>query len=109
LFESQVGWHEGEHSIWPWTEYLLEVLSEAYGDFEARVAAARDGRSKQERVREQILESGPATFRFRELKLALPGVSDATFRLVLDELRRQGRVRSEGHGPGAVWIRNPSP
>jgi Fic family protein len=108
LFESQVDWHEGGHSIWPWTEYLLEVLSEAYDDFEARVAAAGAGKSKQQRVREQILENGPASFKFRELKPTLPGVSDATVRLVLNELRRQGLVRTEGRGAGAVWIRDRS-
>lgn len=107
LLQSQVGWHERAHSIWPWTEYLLEVLGEAYDDFEARVAAAGAGERKQERVRSQILEIGPARFRFRELKLAMPGVSDATLRLVLSQLREQGLVRTEGRGAGAVWIRNP--
>jgi Fic family protein len=106
LYQSQVDWHEGEHSIWPWTRYLLEVLTEAYDDFEARVASAGAGKSKQARVREQILEAGPDRFKFRELKPALPDVSDATLRLVLNELRKEGRVRSDGRGAGAIWIRN---
>ncbi len=108
LLESQVKWHDGEHSIWPWTEYLLEVLSEAYDDFEARVAAAGAGKSKQERVRQQILQSGPVRFKLRELKLAVPDISDATVRIVLNELRQQGLVRTEGRGAGAVWIRTPT-
>lgn len=106
LFESQLNWHEGTHSIWPWTEYLLTVLSEAYDDFEARIAAAGAGKSKQERVREHILEAGPDRFKFREVKVAVPGVSDATVRLVLNELKQQRLVRTEGRGAGAVWIRD---
>ncbi|MGI8730924.1 MAG: Fic family protein [Solirubrobacteraceae bacterium] len=108
LRESQRAWPERGHSIWPWTEYLLEVLSEAYDDFEARVAAAAPGKSKQQRVREQILETGPTRFKLRELKLALPDVSEATIRLVLDELRQQRLIRTEGRGVGAVWIRAPA-
>jgi len=105
LHESQLGWHQGEHSIWPWTQYLLEVLSDAYDDFEARVASAGAGKSKQERVRERIIEAGPERFKFRDLKLALPDISDATLRLVLNELRDERLLRTEGRGAGAVWIR----
>lgn len=105
LRASQDGWHDREHSIWPWTQYLLEVLTEAYDDFEARVAAAGAGQTKQGRVREHVLNSGPDRFRFRDLKAALPGVSDPTLRLVLNELRDEGILRTEGRGAGAVWIR----
>lgn len=105
LERSQRDWHEGRHSIWPWTEYLLEVISEAYEHFEERVAAAGTATTKQARVREQILERGPGEFRFRDLKAALPDVSDPTLRLVLNELRDAGLIRASGKGPGSVWIR----
>lgn len=105
LYESQRAWHEAEHSIWPWAEYLLTVLTEAYDDFEAKVAAAGEGKSKQERVRQQVLSDGPGRFTFRELTAALPGVSDPTVRLVLNELRDEGALRTDGRGAGAVWIR----
>lgn len=102
---SQRNWHEGRHSIWPWTQYLLEVISEAYEDFEARIASAGTASTKQARVREQVLERGPSEFRFRDLKAALPDVSDPTLRLVLNELRDAGLIRASGKGPGARWIR----
>ncbi len=107
LYESQVGWHEGAHSIWPWTEYLLRVLAEAYDDFESRAAAAGSGQTKQERVRDYVLRAGPPRFRFRELKAAQPDISDPTLRLVLNQLRDQGRLRTEGRGAGATWVRVP--
>ena len=74
----------------------------------AEVAAAGAGKRKQERVRQQILQLGPARFKLRELKLALPDISEATVRIVLNELRQQGLVRTEGRGAGAVWIRTPT-
>lgn len=104
LYDSQVGWHQGEHSIWPWTRYLLEVLAEGYSDFEARAAAASSGRTKQERVREHILGSGPASFRFRDLKAAFPDLSEPTLRIVLNQLRDERLLRSEGRGASARWF-----
>jgi Uncharacterized conserved protein len=104
LYESQRNWHEGEHDIWPWISYLTRILAEAYDDFERRVAAEGPNRgSKQDRVRAYILAQAPEEFRRRDVERALPGVSLATIRLVLNELRDTGKVRSQGSGPGARW------
>jgi len=106
LYESQRGWHTGEHTIWPWISYLASILAGAYDDFEQRVAQARDTvGSKQDRVRTHILEQAPAEFRRRDIERALPGISPATVRLVLNELREQGRITVDGGGPGARWRR----
>jgi hypothetical protein len=106
LYESQRGWHEGEHTIWPWTSYQARVLSGAYDDFEQRVAAEGENtKSKQERVRDYILGQAPKEFRRRDIERALSGISPATIRLVLNELRDAQRIRPEGSGPGARWHR----
>jgi Fic family protein len=107
LYDSQQGWHAGEHTIWPWISYLASILTVAYDDFEASVATARETTgNKQERVRKHILEQAPPQFRRRDLERALPGVSVATIRLVLNELRDEGRIAVDGAGPGARWRRN---
>ncbi len=106
LYDSQRGWHQAEHSIWPWITYFGEILVSAYEDFEERVAAARSqSGSKRVRVREHILEHAPSEFRRRDIERALPGISDATVRLVLAELREEGRIEAEGAGRGARWRR----
>jgi Fic family protein len=107
LYDSQQGWHDGEHTIWPWVSYLASVLSVAYDDFEASVAAARHiVGNKQERVRNYILEQAPLEFRRRDIERAMHGVSLATIRLVLNELRDEGRISVVGAGPGARWRRS---
>jgi Fic family protein len=107
LEQSQRGWHTEEHSIWPFAAYLASVLAESYEDFESRVAASRaqDGMSKQDRVRHWVLNAAPGEFRFRDVRKAVPGVSDPTIRLVLRALKSEGRVESEGTGAGAGWRR----
>jgi Fic family protein len=106
LYDSQRNWHEGVHTIWPWTTYLAQLVADSYDDFERRVAAAGTSTgSKQDRVRDHILNRAPSSFRKRDVERALPGISPATVRLVLNELRDAGRIAVEGSGPGARWQR----
>lgn len=106
LYESQRGWHQAEHTIWPWITYFCAILASAYEDFEKRVAAARSqSGNKRERVREHVLEHAPGEFRRRDVERALPGISDATVRLVLAELREEGKIEARGAGRGARWRR----
>lgn len=107
LEESQRGWHEGEHTIWPWTEYLLRILADSYEDFESRVAAGRGSETgnKQERIRRWALQEAPAEFKIGDVRRAIPGVSDPTIRLALRAMRDEGLLAAESVGRGARWRR----
>ncbi|MGH2444890.1 MAG: Fic family protein [Candidatus Limnocylindria bacterium] len=111
LIASQQGWHEGTHDVWPWTEYLVGILTDAYDDFELRVASLRNlaGLSKQARVREYVLHQAPEVFRLRDIRAALPGISDPTIRIALNELRNEHRVAIDeaigASGPRTAWRR----
>jgi Fic family protein len=107
LEQSQRHWYEGEHSIWPWTEYLIAILAESYEAFEGRVAAGRGSETgtKQERIRRWALHEAPAEFRLRDVRRAIPGVSDPTIRLALRALRDEGRLEALGVGKAAKWRR----
>jgi len=107
LYQSQRQWHEGEHSIWPWIDYLVITLGEAYDDFEQRLASRRNlgSLSKQERVREYVLHHAPRVFRMRDIRAALPGISDQTIRLVLRSMRTGGLIApvDATGGPASAW------
>ncbi len=106
LYKSQRNWHEARHDIWPWISYLAQILAGAYDDFQARVVAAAESEgSKQERVRRYMLEEAPLEFRRRDIEGALPEVSSATVRLVLNALRDEGEIAPLGGGPSARWRR----
>ena len=81
-------------------------LASSYDDFEKRVAAAGEqSGSKQDRARDYVLHQAHAPFRRRDIERALPGISVATIRLVLTELRDSGQIEPEGSGAGARWTR----
>lgn len=106
LHESQRNWHEGEHDIWPWVSYLARIVGDVYDDFEQRVAAAgANTGSKQDRVRDYVLNQAPGEFRRRDIERALPGISAATVRLALNDLRDAKAIKAEGFGPGAKWYK----
>jgi hypothetical protein len=54
---------------------------------------------------EHVLRHASATFRLADLRTAVPGVSDQTIRLVLEQLRGEGKVRADGTGRSATWTR----
>lgn len=105
LYDSQREWHGGEHDAWPWISYLARVLAEAYEALERQVLADDSSGNKQERVRDYVLRQAPKSFRRKDVERALPGVSVATIRLVLAELRDEGTLAAEGSGRAAVWKR----
>ena len=105
LLDSTRGWHEGIADPWPWLGYFTSVITGAYAVFAGRAAAAQTPGTKQQRVREHILRHAPATFRLADIRTAVPGVSDQTIRLVLEQLRSEGKVRADGTGRSATWTR----
>jgi hypothetical protein len=107
LLASTHGWHEQTNDPWPWLAYLTEVLARAYERFEQRAASERSAGTKQDRVRDYVLDHAPRVFRIADVRVALPGVSDPTIRLTLERLKAEGRVKPEGRGRSAVWVKTP--
>jgi len=109
LLASTHSWHEQSNDPWPWLAYFVDVLARAYERFEQRAASDRSTGTKQDRVREFVLEHAPRIFRIADVRVALPGVSDPTIRLMLEQLKGEGRVKPAGRGRSAVWIKAPGP
>jgi Fic family protein len=105
LLDSTHGWHEGAADPWPWLGYFTSVIAGAYSVFADRAAAAQTPGTKQQRVREHVLRRAPVTFRLADIRTAVPGISDQTIRLALEQLRKEGKVRADGTGRSATWTR----
>jgi Fic family protein len=105
LLDSTRGWHEGAGDPWPWLRYFTSHIADAYAVFADRATAAQTPGTKQQRVRGHVLHHAPTTFRIADIRTAVPGVSDQTIRLALEQLRNEGMVRADGTGRSATWTR----
>lgn len=104
LQASTSDWHTEDHDVWPWASYFVEVLEGAYQLFVGHAEEERAHGSKQDRVRRHLEEHAHQSFTMEDLRQALPGISDATMRLVLRGLRDDGLVvASTGRGASWTW------
>lgn len=105
LEESSRGWHDARQDPWPYINYLLYVLKEAYRELETRVSetAARRGEKRETVI--AVIERASAPFSIAELRRDCPGVSVDMIRHVLNDLRKEGRVECLARGPAARWRR----
>lgn len=105
LLAATHGWHEDSATPWPWLRYFVNVLAEAYRRFAGHAAAEHSAGTKQDRVRDYVVRQAPVVFRVADIRAALPGISDPTIRLVLQQLRGDGLIVPDGAGRTAVWRR----
>jgi Fic family protein len=105
LLASTQGWHEARHDPWPWLRYFAGLVAGAYDEFTTLTERGRAGGSKQDRVRDYVLKHAPKTFQIADVRTALPGVSDQTIRIVLNQLKSEGSVDADAVGRGATWTK----
>jgi hypothetical protein len=86
-----------------WWQYSLGILIQAYREFEDRVGIIGSSRgAKTAQVKEAIMHL-PETFSAGDLSRACPGVSRPMIRVILESLRREGKLEVLGTGRGATW------
>ncbi|MGZ5446148.1 MAG: Fic family protein [Thermoanaerobaculia bacterium] len=105
LEESSRGWHEGTQDPWPYINYVLYVLKEAYRELETRVGATGAPRGEKTETVIAAVERTMEPFSIAELLRECPGVSVDLLRHVLNGLKAKGRVECLGRGPRARWRR----
>jgi Fic family protein len=105
LQQSSAGWHEGRHNPWPFVNYMLWILKEAYREFEQRVGDTAEPRGAKAQLVRQAIERQRDRFSVGELERQCPGVGRDWIRAILRRLKEEKKVRSFGHGAGARWER----
>lgn len=103
LEKSSQSWHEEEHDLFPWLEYMLGVIIAAYKEFESRVGTIDDSRgNKGGRVIEAI-EHFVSDFTKSDIRKACPDVGDSTINRTLDKLKKEGVIERISAGRDAQW------
>jgi len=101
LEESSQNWHEGKHDPWPFVNYLLFILKNAYREFEERVGQLSSPRGSKTEMILDAIDRADGSFRVLDIQLQSPGVSLDLIRKVLKDLRP--RVKCLGRGKDAKW------
>ena len=100
---SSDGWHEGHHRLKPWWEYFLGILIGAYREYEERVGTITKARGAKTALIEHAIDRLPSTFGIADVERTCPSVSRDMIRVVLNRLRKQGKLRCKGTGRKARW------
>lgn len=103
LEQSSRGWHETKHNPWPYINFILFTLKEAYKEFEERIGQLKSPRgAKTELVIEAIERIGDS-FSIADIQAGCPGVGVDMIRKVLKKERDAGMVECMGRGRDARW------
>jgi Fic family protein len=103
LLLSSQGWHEGQHDVWPWTEYFLGTLLAAYSEFETRFDRVSSGRGSKTDTVKNAIAAFVGDFTLQDLEKSCPLVSRDMIRRVLADLKKEVKVECLGRGPAAKW------
>jgi Fic family protein len=103
LETSSQGWHEGKHDPWPYVNYLLFILKNAYREFEERLGQLKSPRGSKTELVERAITGFGGDFTLADIEKSCPAVSRDMVRRVLRNLQKDGRVECLGRGPGATW------
>jgi Fic family protein len=103
LYRSSQGWHEGRHTLVPWTEYFLGTMLAAYKEFENRVGILTDGRGAKTELVLEAIRRFYGDFSVSELQAQCPNVGIDLIRRLLRQERKVGNLECLGRGPAARW------
>jgi Fic family protein len=103
LHKASQKWHEGEHNVKPWWEYFLGTIISAYSELEERVGVIIKGRGAKTNLIQSAVENMPSIFGILDIERACPSVGRDMIRVVLNSLRKSGKLKCTGIGRGAKW------
>ncbi|HXQ66624.1 MAG TPA: Fic family protein [Alphaproteobacteria bacterium] len=105
LHRASQGWHKNKHDPLPWIEYWLGTVLAAYREFESRMGKLATGHGAKTDIVLTAIDRMIGSFSISELQAACPSVSRDWIKIVLDQLKKEGRLKLSGRGRSARWHR----
>jgi Fic family protein len=103
LYQSSQGWHTASHDPMPWIEYWLGVLLASYREFENRMGELSTEHGTKTDIVLTAIARFIGAFSISELEAACPSVSRDWIKVLLDQLKKEGRLEVSGRGRSAHW------
>jgi Fic family protein len=103
LNTSSQSWHQDRHDIFPWVNYFLVSLLQAYGEFERRARSFVTPRGAKTTLVRNAVKAQAGEFSLRDILAVCPSVGREMVKLVLRKMAKEGRIKSLGKGQSAKW------
>ncbi|MEW6097153.1 MAG: Fic family protein [bacterium] len=103
LMKSSQNWHDGRHSLKAWWEYSLGILISAYRNLEKRLEEITKLHGAKTGIVQEVINNLPSRFSMGDVIKSCPGVSRPMLRVVLENMRRQGKIELLCAGRNAMW------
>ncbi len=104
LQASSFNWHHGMHDVKPWLHYFWGILIKAYRELEEKVADIKGGRGSKTEMIRQVVHSMVGPFSFSDVHAQCPTIGRDMIKLVLADLKSEGKIVLQGKGRGARWV-----
>jgi Fic family protein len=104
LEHCSIHWHEGKHDPWPFINYMLNILKDAYREFEERVGQIAEPKGAKAELIRSAVSKRQGEFRLTDIERACPGVGRDWVRVVLAEMKKEGQLECKGRGLAARWF-----
>jgi Fic family protein len=100
---SSTGWQEREHDPWPYINFILFILKNAYNELQDRLGKLNAPKGEKTRLVLHVIEKSTGPFCIADLQKECPNVSVDLIRRVLKNLKAQDQVECLGRGQQAKW------
>jgi Fic family protein len=103
LEQSSFRWHDSKHDPWPFINFILNILKNAYQEFEERVGQIAEPKGAKAELVRSAVRKRRGEFRLSDIEHACPGVGREWIRTVLADMRKDGELTCKGRGVAARW------
>ncbi len=106
--KSRVGWSAGRHDLRPWCAFVVELVKRAYSELSGRTEALEAAALSLLGIM-QAVGAMPRSFTTDQLAARSPGAASELGKIVLNHMRRQGKLRAVCRGGALEWRKERSP
>ncbi len=105
LNKSSQKWHQAKHDIFPWFNYFLGTILNAYKEFEERAKNIKPARGVKTEIIEALIKKQQGEFTISDVEQAAPNISRVLIKKILNKMQIEKQIKSIGKGRTAKWIR----
>jgi len=104
IVKTRDGWIAARHDLLPWFTFVVKLIRDAYREFSDRTDALELATGHLTKTAQAIGTMSPR-FTTSELVTCLPDVPRTLLRIILNRMRRQGKLQVASSNAEVVWRR----